>query len=54
MELTLDGSSEYGAHIVNQAFRFVKGIWLHRKSRQIRFFSLSEMTYCTSYVRNTF
>ena len=23
---------------VNQAFRFVEGIWLHRKSRQIRFF----------------
>ena len=26
-------------HGVNQAFRFVEGIWLHRKSRQIRFFS---------------
>ena len=25
-------------HGVNQAFRFVEGIWLHRKSRQIRFF----------------
>ena len=24
---------------VNQVFRFVKGIWLHRQSRQIRFFS---------------
>ena len=23
---------------VNQAFRFDEGIWLHRKSRQIRFF----------------
>ena len=23
-------------HGVNQAFRFVDGIWLHRKSRQIR------------------
>ena len=23
---------------VNQAFRFVEGIWLHRKSHQIRFF----------------
>ena len=23
---------------VNQAFGFVKGIWLHRKNRQIRFF----------------
>ena len=23
---------------VNQAFRFAEGIWLHRKSRQIRFF----------------
>ena len=28
-------------HGVNQTFRFVEGIWLHRKSRQIRFF-LSE------------
>ena len=25
-------------HGVNQAFRFVQGTWLHRKSRQIRFF----------------
>ena len=25
-------------HGVNQIFRFVEGIWLHRKSRQIRFF----------------
>ena len=25
-------------HGVNQAFRFVEGIWLHRKSHQIRFF----------------
>ena len=25
-------------HGVNKAFRFVEGIWLHRKSRQIRFF----------------
>ena len=25
-------------HEVNQAFRFVEGIWLHRKSHQIRFF----------------
>ena len=25
-------------HGVNQAFRFGEGIWLHRKSRQIRFF----------------
>ena len=24
---------------VNQGFRFVEGIWLHRKSSQIRFFS---------------
>ena len=23
---------------VNQAFQFVEGIWLHRKSRHIRFF----------------
>ena len=25
-------------HGVNQAFHYVEGIWLHRKSRQIRFF----------------
>ena len=25
-------------HGVDQAFRFVEGIWLHRMSRQIRFF----------------
>ena len=25
-------------HGVNQAFRFVEGIWLHRKCHQIRFF----------------
>ena len=25
-------------HGVNQAFQFIKGIWLHRKSHQIRFF----------------
>ena len=25
-------------HGVNQAFRFVEGIWLHLKSRQILFF----------------
>ena len=24
-------------HGVNQAFRFVEGIWLHRESHQIRF-----------------
>ena len=35
---------------VNQAFRFVEGISLHRKSRQIQFFS--EKIYFTSYVRN--
>ena len=26
-------------HGVNQAFRFVEGIWLHRQSRHLRFFS---------------
>ena len=30
---------------VNQAFQFVKGIWLHRKSRQIRFFSEKDLFY---------
>ena len=32
-------------HGVNQAFRFVEGIWLHRKSRQIRFFSEKDLVY---------
>ena len=35
---------------VNQAFRFVEGIWLNRKSRQI----LSEKPYFKSYARNMF
>ena len=39
---------------VNQVFRFVEGIWLHRKSRQIREKKNSEKTYFTSYVRNMF
>ena len=38
---------------VNQVFRIVEGIWLHRNSRQIRFF-FSEKIYYTSYVRNMF
>ena len=38
--------SKYG---VNNVFRFVQGILLHRKSRQIR-----KKTYFTSYVRNMF
>ena len=38
---------------VNQAFRFVEGIWLQRKSCQIRNF-LSEKTYFTACVRNMF
>ena len=25
-------------YVVNQAFRFVEGIWLHQKGRQIGFF----------------
>ena len=39
-----DGGSEHGvrAYGMNQVFRFVTGIWLHRKSRQIRFFSLEK------------
>ena len=32
-------------HGVNQAFRFVEGIWLHRKSRQIRFFFKKDLVY---------
>ena len=29
-------------HGVNQAFRFVEGIWLHRKSHHIRVFFLQK------------
>ena len=36
---------------VNQAFRFVEGIWLHRKSRQIRKKIGKDFT---SYVHNMF
>ena len=36
MIFTLDGCPFHYA--INQSFRFVEGIWLHQKSRQIRFF----------------
>ena len=39
----------YGVH---QAFRFVEGIWLHRKSRQSEIFS--GKIYFASYVHNMF
>ena len=32
-------------HGVNQAFRFIEGIWLQRKSRQIRFFSEKDLVF---------
>ena len=32
-------------HGVNQAFRFVEGSWLHRKSHQIRFFLGKDLVY---------
>ena len=32
-------------HGVNQAFRFVEGIRLHRKSHQIRFFLEKDLVY---------
>ena len=32
-------------HGVNQGIRFVEGIWLHRKSRQIRFFSEKDLVF---------
>ena len=35
-------------HGVNQVLRFVEGIWLYRKSRQIRFF----LEETLSFVRN--
>ena len=37
---------------VNQEFLFVEGIWLHRKSRQIRFFPGNDLF--SLYVRNMF
>ena len=37
MVFILDGCLfDMRTHGVNQAFRFVEGFWLHRKSRQIR------------------
>ena len=30
---------------VTQGFRFVEGIWLNRKSHQIRFFSEKDLVY---------
>ena len=38
-------------HGVNHAYRFVEGTWLHRKSRQIRFF-FRKKTLFSSFVRN--
>ena len=38
-------------HGVNQAFRFVEGIWLHRKICQIRFF-FRKKTLFSPFVRN--
>ena len=32
-------------YVVNQEFRFVKGIWLHQTSRQIRFYSGKDLFY---------
>ena len=39
---------------VNQEFRFVEDIWLHRKSCQIRGKKKSKKTYFTSYACNMF
>ena len=35
----------FRAYGVNQVFRFVEGIWLHRKSRQINFFFRKDLLY---------
>ena len=35
----MEAKNTVRTHGVNQVFRFVEGIWLHRQSRQIRFFS---------------
>ena len=53
MVFILDMVAHFIVYGENQAFRFFEGIWLQRKSRQIRFF-FSEKTYFTSYVRNMF
>ena len=46
MVLTLDGSSEHGAHMWSKSgISILYGIWLHRQSRN---------PYFTSYVRNMF
>ena len=53
MVIELNSSTEHGAHMwSNPRFRFVKGIWLYRYSRQNRFFW--ETTYLTSYVHDMF
>ena len=49
MVFILGGSSENGAHIwSNQVFRFVKGSWVHRMSRQIRFFLERPTSTCAT------
>ena len=50
MDAHLTMRTYYG---VNKAFRFRQGIWVHRKSRQIRLLFL-EKAYFTLFVRNIF
>ena len=47
MGCILDGCSFHYAHAygVSQVFRFVEGIWLHRKSRRIQFFLEKDLFY---------
>ena len=33
-------------HGVNKVYRFVEGIWFHRKSRRMRFFLGKDLFYC--------
>ena len=51
MVFIIDAHFTMRTHGVNQAFRFVEGIWLHRTSHQIRFF-VRKKTLFTSFVRN--
>ena len=40
------------AYEVNEVFRFVEGIWLHRKSRQGRFFFGGKDLFCLICAQN--
>ena len=41
----LEAQNTVRAYGINQLFRFVKGVWLHRKSRRIQFFFGKDLFY---------